>query len=95
MANLVVAAVPQRQTGVATGINTIVRTIGGSVGGSVAPSSVAGHVMAVSAPPEESGFTLAFAVSAQGVALAFAATLAIPQRIVGGRLAAAGAGARR
>jgi hypothetical protein len=49
----------------------------------------------VSAPPEESGFTLAFAVSALGVALAFAATLAIPQRIVGGRLAAAGAGARR
>jgi MFS family permease len=40
-------------------------------------------------------FTLAFAVSAVGVALAFAATLAIPQRIVGGRLAAAGAVARR
>jgi EmrB/QacA subfamily drug resistance transporter len=95
MANLVVAAVPQRQTGVATGINTIMRTIGGSVGGSVAASIVAGHVVAVSGLPEESGFTLAFAVSALGVALAFAATLAIPHRIVGGRLAAAGAGARR
>jgi EmrB/QacA subfamily drug resistance transporter len=95
MANLVVAAVPQRQTGVATGINTIMRTIGGSIGGSVAASIVAGHVVAASGLPEESGFTLAFAVSAVGVALAFAATLAIPQRIVGGRLAAAGAGARR
>jgi MFS family permease len=95
MANLVVAAVPQRQTGVATGINTIMRTIGGSIGGSAAASIVAGHVVAASGLPEESGFTLAFAVSAVGVALAFAATLAIPQRIVGGRLAAAGAVARR
>jgi MFS family permease len=95
MANLVIAVVPERQTGVATGINTIMRTIGGSVGGSVAASIVGSHVVAASGLPEESGFTLAFAVSAVGVALAFAATLAIPQRIVGGRLAAAGAVARR
>jgi EmrB/QacA subfamily drug resistance transporter len=95
MANLVVAAVPQRQTGVATGVNTIMRTIGGSVGGQIAATIVTGHLVVASGLPEESGFTLAFAVSAAGVALAFLATLAIPGRIGAGRLAAAGAAARR
>jgi EmrB/QacA subfamily drug resistance transporter len=95
MANLVVAAVPQRQTGVATGINTIMRTIGGSVGGSVAASIVAGHLVVSSGLPEESGFTLAFAVSAVGVALAFVAALSIPGRVGSGRLVAADAAARR
>ena len=95
MANLVVAAVPQTQTGVATGVNTIMRTIGGSVGGSVAASIVAGHVALSTGLPEESGFTLAFVVSAVGVALAFVATLAIPERTAAGRLAAAHAAGRR
>jgi EmrB/QacA subfamily drug resistance transporter len=95
MANLVVAAVPQTQTGVATGVNTIMRTIGGSVGGSVAASIVAGHLALSSGLPEESGFTLAFAVSAVGVALAFVASLAIPERVPAGRLAAAHAAERR
>ena len=36
MANLVVEAVRQDQTGVATGINTIMRSIGGSIGAQVA-----------------------------------------------------------
>ncbi len=36
MANLVVDAVPQEMTGVASGVNTIVRSIGGAVGGQVA-----------------------------------------------------------
>ena len=44
MANLIVGAVDQRQTGVATGINTIMRTIGGSLGGQVAASVVGGSV---------------------------------------------------
>ena len=36
MANLIVDAVPQRQTGEATGMNTIMRTIGGAFGGQIA-----------------------------------------------------------
>ena len=36
MANLVVDAVPQEMTGVASGVNTIVRSIGGAIGGQVA-----------------------------------------------------------
>jgi MFS family permease len=95
MANLVVAAVPQGQTGVATGINTIMRTIGGSIGGSVAASIVAGHLVVSSGLPEESGFTLAFAVSAVGMALAFVAALSVPGRVGAGRLVAAGAVVRR
>ncbi|MGH2763154.1 MAG: MFS transporter [Thermoleophilaceae bacterium] len=89
MANLIVAAVPQGQTGVATGMNTIMRTIGGSVGGQIAASIVAGHMLLASGLPDESGFTLAFAVSAAGVALAFLATLRIPGRIAVRRFAPA------
>ena len=91
MANLIVEAVPQSQTGVATGINTIMRTIGGSIGGQIAATIVAGHLLVASGLPEESGFTLAFAISAAGVALAFLATLATPGRVVSGRFARAGA----
>ena len=84
MANLIVEAVDQTQTGVATGMNTIMRTIGGAIGGQVAASIVAGHVSA-SGLPEESGYTIAFAMSAVGVGLAVCATLAIPGRLTARR----------
>jgi EmrB/QacA subfamily drug resistance transporter len=80
MANLIVEAVDQRQTGVATGINTIARTIGGSLGGQIAASIVSGHVVARTGLPEESGFTMAFTMSAVGVGVAFLCSLAIPPR---------------
>jgi EmrB/QacA subfamily drug resistance transporter len=80
MANLIVEAVEQRQTGVATGMNTIMRTIGGSLGGQIAASIVAGHVSAKTGLPTESGFTAAFLLSGAGVAGAFAFALAIPGR---------------
>ena len=77
MANLIVEAVPQTQTGVATGMNTIMRTIGGSIGGSIAASIVAANLLG--GLPRESGFTLAFAISAVAVLVAFLAALAIPR----------------
>jgi EmrB/QacA subfamily drug resistance transporter len=80
MANLIVEAVEQRQTGVATGMNTIMRTIGGSLGGQIAATIVAGHVSSRTGLPTESGFTIAFLLSAVGVAGAFACALAIPGR---------------
>ena len=80
MANLIVEAVDQSQTGVATGMNTIMRTIGGAIGGQVAASIVAGHI-AADGLPAESGYTTAFAVSAFGVAMAVLAALAIPGRL--------------
>ena len=80
MANLIVEAVDQSQTGVATGMNTIMRTIGGAIGGQVAASIIAGHIVA-GGIPAESGYTTAFAVSAFGVAMAVLAALAIPGRL--------------
>jgi len=79
MANLIVEGVKQTETGVATGMNTIMRTIGGALGGQLAASIVAGHVVAGSAFPAESGYTEAFAMSAVGLLLAFGAALAIPR----------------
>ncbi|MEA2427459.1 MAG: hypothetical protein QOF37_1087 [Thermoleophilaceae bacterium] len=80
MANLIVEAVEPTETGVATGMNTIMRSIGGSIGAQLAASIVAGHVAASTHLPTESGYTDAFAMSAAGLALAFAAALAIPRR---------------
>jgi EmrB/QacA subfamily drug resistance transporter len=79
MANLIVEAVEQTQVGVATGINTIMRSIGGSLGGQIAATIIAAH-LAAGGLPEESGFTLAFTMSAVGLAFASVAVLAIPSR---------------
>jgi MFS family permease len=95
MANLIVEAVDQRQTGVATGMNTIMRTIGGSLGGQVAASIVAGHVIASTGLPSESGFITAFTMSAIALAVAFAVTLTIPGRRAGESADAAAASVGR
>ena len=79
MANLVVEAVRQDQTGVATGINTIMRSIGGSIGAQVAASILAGHVILGGRFPAESGFTEAFAMSAVAAVVALIATSIIPR----------------
>jgi EmrB/QacA subfamily drug resistance transporter len=80
MANLIVSAVPQTQTGEATGMNTIMRTVGGAFGGQLAAVILAEHVSAGSAFPAEAGFSTAFAVGAIALALALAAAAAIPGR---------------
>ena len=72
MATLIVDAVPQSQTGVATGMNTIMRSIGGALGAQIAASIVGAHA-------DESHFVAAFLVSAAGLALAFVAALVIPR----------------
>ena len=63
MANLIIEAVPQTQTGAASGINTIMRTIGGTLGGQIAASLIAAH-LATTGLPKEAGFTAAFAMFA-------------------------------
>jgi EmrB/QacA subfamily drug resistance transporter len=80
MANLIVEAVPQRNTGEATGINTIMRTIGGALGGQIAASIVAAHINPSTGLPLESGYTDAFVMSAAGMFVAFLAALLIPAR---------------
>jgi EmrB/QacA subfamily drug resistance transporter len=72
MPNLIVDAVPQRQTGEATGFNALVRSVGSSLGSQVSASILAGSIVA-GGSPTESSFETAFVVSA-AVALAAAAT---------------------
>ena len=79
MATLIVDAVPQTQTGVATGMNTIMRSVGGALGAQISASIVGAHIGA-SGLPTESGFVVAFVVSAAALGLAFAAALLIPRR---------------
>ena len=79
MANLVVEAVRQDQTGVATGINTIMRSIGGSIGAQVAAAMLAGHLILDGRFPAEQGFTEAFAMSAVAAVVALIATSLIPR----------------
>jgi EmrB/QacA subfamily drug resistance transporter len=81
MASLIVDAVPQAQTGVATGMNTIMRTIGGALGAQIAASIVSAHV-GPSGLPAETGFTVAFTVSAVALGLALLAGFMIPRRRV-------------
>jgi EmrB/QacA subfamily drug resistance transporter len=77
MANLIVAAVPQSDVGIATGINTVTRTIGGAFGSAVATALIAGSVAA--GQPTVDGYTTAFTISAAGGALAVAAALLVPR----------------
>jgi EmrB/QacA subfamily drug resistance transporter len=76
MANLIVEAVDQRETGVATGMNTIMRTIGGSLGAQISATILAGHLKG--GYPTSTAFTIAFSVSAVAVLIAFCSALAIP-----------------
>src|SRR4029079_4666650 len=70
MANLIVEAVPQRQTGEATGMNTIMRTVGGAFGAQIAAAIIAGHTAGGARYATESGFTVAFLLGTAAVLLA-------------------------
>ncbi|MGB0098893.1 MAG: MFS transporter [Nocardioides sp.] len=61
MSNLVVDAVPQSQTGVASGMNANIRTVGGAIGSAVVASVITTQVQP-SGFPVESGYTNGFAV---------------------------------
>jgi MFS family permease len=79
LANLIVAAVSQDQTGVATAMNTVMRTLGGAFGAQVSASLIASSHGA-GGLPGNAGFTLAFAACAIALTAGFAAALAIPGR---------------
>lgn len=59
MSNLVVAAVPQSQTGVASGMNTNIRTVGGAIGSALVATVVTTSLQP-SGLPFESGYTNGF-----------------------------------
>jgi MFS family permease len=78
MANLIVEAVRPDETGVATGMNTVMRSIGGSIGAQVGAGVLAANLTAASVPTEH-GFTVAFALAAGALVVAFASALAVPR----------------
>ncbi|MFG1999975.1 MFS transporter [Spirillospora sp. NPDC048911] len=84
VANLVVAAVPLSETGVATGINTLIRTVGASLGTQASAVIVAASVTAGGFPAER-GFTVGFAVSGALMAGVVVVALIAPRRTPGER----------
>jgi MFS family permease len=78
LGNLIVQAVPQHQTGVASGMNTVLRTLGGALGGQIAATFVAGNIS--HGLPGLTGFTRTFAMSALVLACCAVAGLLIPAR---------------
>jgi len=84
LANLIVDAVRQEQTGVATGMNTVLRTLGGAFGAQVAATFIASSIGALGLPTEN-GYTLAFGICAGALAIAVLVGFAIPRRGVGVR----------
>ena len=77
MSNLIVAAVPREQTGVASGMNANIRTIGGAIGAAV----MASVVTAGAGPgglPRESGYTNGFLMLGGALLLSALAALLIP-----------------
>jgi EmrB/QacA subfamily drug resistance transporter len=77
LANLIVAAVPPQQTGVATGINTMVRTVGGAIGSTIGAAVLTSTV--VGGVPTSAGFTDAFLLAAGAGVLSLLASLLVPR----------------
>ncbi len=78
MANLIVAATPQADVGVATGINTVMRTMGSAFGIAITTAILAGTTSAGGGRPTEQAYTAAFAFSAFAGLLALGAALLVP-----------------
>jgi EmrB/QacA subfamily drug resistance transporter len=76
LGNLIVEAVPQEQTGVATGMNTVMRTLGGALGGQIVATFIANNV--AHGQPTLTGFTDSFALEAGFLVVAVIAGLFIP-----------------
>jgi EmrB/QacA subfamily drug resistance transporter len=81
MAKVIVDAVRQSETGIATGMNTVMRTVGGVVGGQAGAAILTSDTISGTRIPAESAYTTAFAIAAVGSLVAtFAAVLVTPLR---------------
>ena len=76
LGNLIVQAVPDTETGVASGMNNVLRTLGGALGGQIAATFVAGDV--IRGLPGLGGFTRTFVMAAVFMACCGVAGLLIP-----------------
>jgi MFS family permease len=89
LANLIVAAVDARQTGVATAMNTVMRTLGGAFGAAIGAGCLAGGGSL------DGRFSLAFGICAAALFLGVAAALAIPAGRTGARVVRAATSSSR
>jgi MFS family permease len=80
MSNLIVAAVPPHQTGVASGMNANIRTIGGALGSAIMSSIVVAGVHGGQLP-HESGYTNGFTLLAAATVIAAVAGVFVPSRL--------------
>ncbi|MCW2748131.1 MAG: transporter, partial [Nocardioidaceae bacterium] len=78
LSNLILAAVPPEQTGVASGMNANIRTIGGSIGAAVMATIVTATLLPTGLPTE-SGYTRGFAALTIIMIVAAAVALMIPR----------------
>ncbi|CAN5488297.1 MFS transporter [soil metagenome] len=78
LSNLIVAAVPAHQTGVASGMNANIRTIGGSVGAAVMAVIVTSEVFP-NGIPHESGYTHGFLALTVAMIVCAVVALKIPR----------------
>jgi MFS family permease len=84
LANLIVANVPQNQTGVATGMNTVMRTLGGAFGAQIAGVFLA-DLVDHAGDPTAHAYTLGFLMCVLALLISLVAGLAIPGRGAGAR----------
>ena len=77
MGNLIIAAVPPEQSGVATGMNTVTRTLGGALGGQLSATFIAGHVL--HRMPTVTGFSETFLMATIFLAVGTAASVLVPR----------------
>jgi MFS family permease len=89
MANLIVAAVPQSDVGIATGINTIMRTAGGAFGSAAVTAILAGSIAADTGLPTEGAYTAAFVSAVVVGLLSVLAAWLVPRQPRGAAVAGA------
>jgi EmrB/QacA subfamily drug resistance transporter len=82
LGNLVVQAVPQEQTGVASGMNTVMRTLGGALGGQIAATLIVDNT--VRGTPTVTGFTDSFLMAFGFLVVCAIAGLLVPRRGLAG-----------
>jgi EmrB/QacA subfamily drug resistance transporter len=78
LGNIVVQAVDDHQTGVASGMNTVMRTVGGALGGQLTATFLADHTH--NGFPTVTGFTDGFVMSTCFLAVCTLAALLVPGR---------------
>jgi predicted MFS family arabinose efflux permease len=81
MPNLIFASVPQSETGEATGFNTLTRSVGASLGSQVTAAILTGSVIVGGLLPTDSGYTMAFLVSAAIASVAAIVASLIPRAV--------------